>query len=382
MRQSGNHSQYGRSHTYNGNRTYGRRVNKKRMAIFIIILAVGLIVLFACVGNAVAENKKNETHKQLSEYGLKMLEQEVLPALLDEMRGEGLTDLNAQAVDMGIATQMMDKDVYISTTDIPITVEERKKYVEKYFYSDEKFLTLICDITFHSNDIDQYANVERDSNEAIQLYNMAASMLAIKDIYFYDSNDKPIEYSYELEGVGTVVIRMKDTLDSSMLLGQDNSINLASENGKQYLTIHSENNVYNLAQNNDMGGNLGLNGTLIYKMDAKTSSSSNSSGISAKQVWNYCMDRQYEYFVAGGMTDSQIEQQSYEDAANHFGISVSEVKRLYREHANLLSGSGSNKSSATSDYDSDYQSNLEKIADAYGVSPEEVDAKIKAVTGE
>lgn len=124
------------------------------------------------------------------------------------------------------------------------------------------------------------------------------------------------------------------------------------------------------------------NASLEQTMNNTTEKPESSSNVSAKQVWNYCADRKYEYFVDGGMTDSQIEQQAYADAANHFGISVSEVKRLYQEHANSLSGSSSNTSSATSDYDSDYQSNLEKIADAYGVTPEEVDAKIKAVTGE
>lgn len=133
-----------------------------------------------------------------------------------------------------------------------------------------------------------------------------------------------------------------------------------------------------------------------------------SDNVTAKEIWNYCADRQYEYFVAGGMTDSQIEQQAYEDAANHFGISVSEVKRLYQEHAASLSGSSSGTSGKTnkcaqcgkpiyadetwcddclfgsiggSSYDSDYQSNLEDIANAYGVTPEEVDDLIKSVTG-
>ena len=82
------------------------------------------------------------------------------------------------------------------------------------------------------------------------------------------------------------------------------------------------------------------------------------------------------------MTDSQIEQQAYVDAANHFGISVSEAQRLYNEYANSFS-SGGYKSSSTStyDYDSNYQDNVDYIADVYGMTPEEVDAKLKAVAG-
>lgn len=67
MRQLGNHSQYGRSHTYYGNRTYGRRINKKRMAIFIIIIAVGLIVLFACIRNTVNGNEQTVSQEQYAQ---------------------------------------------------------------------------------------------------------------------------------------------------------------------------------------------------------------------------------------------------------------------------------------------------------------------------
>ena len=302
MRQLGNHSQYERSHTYNGNRTYGRRVNKKRRGIFIIILAVGLIVLFACVGNAVAENKKNEKIQQLTEYGITMFEQEVLSAQVDEMRGEGIEDLTAQIV------------------------EKDEGYLDKHFDSDNNTLTMTCVITYYSNDIDQYANVERDSNEATQLYNMFASMNTIKNKYFYNG-DESIEYKYELEDVGTVVIK--------------------NDNLKDYFAICNNDDTYNFYKSYNGDDSLTLNYNYLY-FKSDSSPSKTNSGSSGKT--NKC---------------AQCGKPIYADET---------------WCDDCLFGSIGGASSAS--YDSDYQSNLEKIADAYGVSPDEVDAKIKAVTGE
>lgn len=64
MRRLGNSNYYKQNYKYSKNRAYSRRVNKKRMAIFIIILAIGLIVLFACIGKAIAENKNTVSQEQ------------------------------------------------------------------------------------------------------------------------------------------------------------------------------------------------------------------------------------------------------------------------------------------------------------------------------
>lgn len=303
MKRVGSYNQYGGNTSYYRNRTYGRRINKKRMTIFIVILAIGLIVLFACIGNAVAENKKNEKIQQLTEYGITMFEQEVLPALLDEMRGEGLTDLTAQIIE----------DEYPT------------------FYSHENTLLLECNSTYYSNDIDQYANVEPDSNEATQLYNMFVSMNNIKDKYFYNGDDS-IEYRYTLEGVGTVAINM-------------GSISNQHENYEQHLVIHSDNNIFDLAQDDDGYASLQLNDSDFLYFKTGYSSSKSSSSSSGKT--NKCVQCGKPIYADETWCDDCL-----------FG------------------------SIGGTSYDSDYQSNLEDIADAYGVTPEEVDAKIKAVTGE
>lgn len=298
MRGLGNSNYYGHNHKYNRNRAYSRRVNKKRLFIFILILAIGLIVLFACVG----ESKKNEKIQQLTEYGLTMFEQEVLSPQIDEMRGEGLADLTAQIIE------------------------------DKYptFNSDENTLILQYNSTYYSNDIDQYANVECDSNEAMQLYNMFSSMNSIKDKYFYDK-DESIEYRFEMEGVGTVIIKMGGVLDQH-------------ENYKRHLVIHSNNNVFDLAKDDDGYASLQLNDSdfLYFKTGRSSSSGSGSSGKT-----NKC---------------AQCGKPIYSD-------------ETWCDDCLFGSIGGSS-------YDSDYQKNLEIIADAYGVTPEEVDKKIKAVTGE
>ena len=294
MRNSGIYNHYRQNHTYNRNRTYGRRVNKKRLAIFIIILAIGLIVLFACVGNAVAENKKNEKIQQLTEYGLDMFEQQVLSPQIDEMRGEGIADLTAQIV------------------------EKDEGYLDKHFESESNTLTMTCVITYHSNVIDQYANVERDSNKATELYNMFASINTIKNKYFYNG-DESLEYKYELEDVGTIEIT-NDIL-------------------KDYFTIYSNDDTYNFYKSYNGNNSLTLNYNYLY-FKSGSSSTKNSSGSSTKT--NKC---------------AQCGKPIYAD-------------ETWCDDCLFGSIGGSS-----------YESNLDKIADAYGVTPEEVDDAIKAVTG-
>ena len=357
MKRVGSYNQYGGNTSYYRNRTYGRRINKKRMTIFIVILAIGLIVLFTCIGNAVAENKKNEKIQQLTEYGMKQFKEVTLPTHLEEMRKCGIDDL---------------------TAELQIDNMWGRGYDSK-----NNELNLGYTINYFSSSIDNYYTSEYESNSAKDLTRIMKTMIPIRktmDSHEFDN----YTYSYALENVGTVIIHI-----------------YVSESSFE---IASSKHVYDL---NFVGGySLSIDEDFVL---IEGTSSSPSNGLSASQVWNYCADRQYEYFVAGGMTDSQIEQQAYEDAANHFGISVSEVKRLYQEHANSLLGSSSGTSGKKNkcvqcgkpiyadetwcddclfgsiggtSYDLDYQSNLEDIADAYGVTPKEVNAKIKAVTGE
>lgn len=331
MKRVGSYNQYGGNTSYYRNRTYGRRINKKRMTIFIIIIAVGLIVLFACVGNAVAENKKNEKIQQLTEYGLDMFEQQVLYGqMIDEMRDVGFADLTLQINGADYKTD---------------------------FDSSNDVLTLTCeasDYNYSSNDIDQFASVKKDSDEAIQLYNIMVSMAKIKDKYFYDNDDGMIERSYKVDGVGTVVIQIEDLLEQCLTVkNENNSIILFQKN--HYNSVDEFSYGYENAS-------LTLNGNDLYK---KNDSFTNGS-------------------LGGDSSNGSSSSSTKTNKCAQCGKPI-HADETWCDDCLFGSVGGDGQYYTPDDesyYDSNYQSNLEKIADAYGVSPNEVDDMIKSYTGE
>ena len=143
-----------------------------------------------------------------------------------------------------------------------------------------------------------------------------------------------ISYKYELEDVGTVVIK--------------------NDNLKDYFTICNNDDTYNFYKSYNGDDSLTLNYNYLY-FKSDSSPSKTNSGSSGKT--NKC---------------AQCGKPIYDD-------------ETWCDDCLFGSIGGDGEYYTPDDesyYDSNYQSNLEDIAEAYGVSPDEVDDLIKSYTGE